>query len=107
MNVADLTCEEVNYELYKRRGECTVCKDPNAEVIDMLDYCHDWRWAGELLEEMKVPQLYMQADCSLGWRCEPCWDMAHPKGLPPPGANAPIPTEAISRAWLEMVLEAE
>jgi len=61
MSVTDMTCEEVNRELAKRRGDVDpmrivdwngqsllICK----EGIEPPDYCHDWQWAGLLMEEM-------------------------------------------------------
>ena len=120
-SVHEMSCQEVNNALAKIRGEenadgqwlpsCvelssgeTVCGHPHFK-LGPPDYCHDWAWAGKLLEKMLVPQLYKELDNTKGWRCEPCWDMhfRHPETgewLERPGANAPTPTEAIARAAL-------
>ena len=121
MNVADMTCLEVNEALAKRRGESepmTLYRTKDDGSLEILqqgyapDYCHNWKWAGKVLEDMLIPQVYLELGKPRRWRCEPCWDMhfRDPETgnwLPRPGASAPTPTEAIARAGLQMCLDEE
>ena len=61
MNVADMTCLEVNEALAKRRGESepmTLYRTKDDGSLEILqqgyapDYCRDWKWAGKVLEDM-------------------------------------------------------
>ena len=109
INVAELTCEQVNEELAKRRMEGWFSPtrrvlDGAGQVIDRVrldvpeyrwhDYCHDWRWAGVLLEEMVD---------NLAWgetmlRCiEHKWQ----------GVGELNHKECIARAWLQWDMERE
>ena len=64
MDVSALTCEEVNRELARRRGDFRKTWNfeelPEGKFQDAADgwyywwpdYCHDWRWAGVLFIEL-------------------------------------------------------
>ena len=119
MDVSALTCEQVNRELAKRRGDVMhqplyeLSSEPGDEghikatVVghkDLFpDYCHDWRWAGVLLEEM-WPNLDVEEGRNGGVVVfGPAYDedgyaiISHGETL----------QEAIARAWLQMYLEEE
>ena len=109
MNVAELTCQEVNQELAKRRGWR---QEMLLGHMRAPDYCHDWRWAGALFVEllhlahfvyMSTPP-HSEAPCFGGTAMTPgytqeLWFLS-------PFDKNEFP-EAISRTRLEMYLEAE
>ena len=97
MNVADLTCEEVNRELAKRRfGEFWPCHFGHTNSALDYDPCRNWQDAGELLEEMAEVRRYGEQ-----------WVARWHRGHGGRGPFAKLPQEAISRARLQMYEEAE
>ena len=126
MNVAELTCKEVNRALAERRGWTFA---PNVRIVALgyppkeldifgtlcpiPDYCHDWRWAGVLQDEIigKVDASFEKKWRSFrgeligirdgyydptDWTCPPGHD----------DRFMPL-KEAISRARLQMYLDQE
>lgn len=56
LNVATMTCDEVNEELWKRRRELLKWPDDEQPLLQeyvgvVPDYCHYWAACGPLLEE--------------------------------------------------------
>jgi len=116
MNVADMTCEEVNEALAKFRGEEQEIVPRIVEILPSLDwpvygpgipdYCDDWKWAGKVLEDMCRPTL-SQHNNDDQWSASYWKDIGDGGAVVRLGPSCDGPPEAIARAGLQMYLEEE
>lgn len=106
--IAAMTCGQVNKEIAKRLDQYEEWDSMGSDNMDCPDvfeeypdYCHDWSYAGRLLEEMATqmvsahPTLWRNHN---EWVCQAwCTDASRTVAI----QSSHIAPEAIARCWLE------